>query len=353
MDRVQTTINSQDRFPRDGGRKVQMSAIIDMHVHYYTDRYLEAVESASSTQVTRRAHDGRFVCDWREGIALTVPQPHPGVPERLEMMDRLGVATQVLSVPSPSVFFLPGPEADELARAVNEDFAGICRDHSGRFRALGSIVMQETDLALTGIEHVLDELQLDGVMILTNVDGVPLDDTRFEPVWEAANERKLLLYVHPTVPEAKHLSDYGLAIGVGFLADTNLALARLAYSGVFERYPDIRWVFSHLGGTMPFMLPRLDSYHRQFPEYREKAPRPPSEYIKEQIFDTATSHRPAVRCAAETLGLDRLVFGSDYPHVPGGVEPFLAALDATGADNETMQKLVTDHAATLLSGADI
>jgi aminocarboxymuconate-semialdehyde decarboxylase len=275
------------------------------------------------------------------------------VAERLEIMDRLGVATQVLSVPSPSVFFLPGAEGDELARSVNEEFASICRDHPDRFRALGSIVMQDTDLALGGIEHALDELGLDGVMILTNVDGVPLDDARFEPIWEAANQRRLLLYVHPTVPEADHLADYGLAIGVGFFADTNLALARLAYSGVFERYPDIRWVFSHLGGTMPFMLPRLDNYHRQNPEYHEQAPRSPSEYIKEQIFDTATNHRPAIKCAVDTLGLDRLVFGSDYPHVPGGVEPFLDALDATGAGEEAMYQLVTGRAARLLDGADI
>ncbi|MDH3462809.1 MAG: amidohydrolase, partial [Acidimicrobiia bacterium] len=228
-----------------------------------------------------------------------------------------------------------------------------CRDHPGRFRALGSVVMQDTDLALSGLDHAIDELGLDGVMILTNVNGEPLDADRLEPVWEAANERKTLIYVHPTVPEADHLADYGLAIGVGFFADTNLALARLAYSGVFERYPDIRWVFCHLGGTMPFMLPRLDNYHRQNPDFQEKAPRPPSEYIMEQIFDTATSHRPAIRCAVDTLGLDRLVFGSDYPHIPGGVEPFLDALDATGADESTMRQLLTERAARLLDGADI
>lgn len=330
-----------------------MSEVIDLHVHYYTEPYLESIESALSTTVTRRNHDGRFMVEWRDGIALTVPQPHPGIPERLEMMDRLGVATQVLSVPSPSVFFLPGSEADQLARSVNEEFASICRDHPGRFRALGSIAMQDSDLALSGFEHALDELGLDGVMILTNVDGVPLDDARFEPFWEAANERSLLIYVHPTVPEADHLTDYGLAIGVGFFADTNLALARLAYSGVFERYPDIRWVFSHLGGTMPFMLPRLDNYHRQNPEYQEQSPRLPSDYIREQIYDTATTHRPAIRCAVETLGLDRLVFGSDFPHIPGGVDPFLAALDATGATGEEMEQLAGGRAARLLDGADI
>lgn len=330
-----------------------MSDIIDLHVHYYTDSYLAAVEGADTTRITYREHDNRFVCTWRDGIALTVPQPHPGVAQRIEVMDQLGVATQVLSIPSPNVYFLDAPEADRLARTVNTEFAEICRDHPGRFRSLASIPMQDTDLALAGAAFGLDELGMDGLMVLTNVNGTPLDDARFEPLWEYANERKALVYTHPTVPEAAHLSDYGLAIGIGFFADTNQLLARLAYSGVFERFPDIRWVFSHLGGTMPFMLPRLDSYHRQFPEFRVAAPRPPSEYIKEQIFDTATTHRPAIRCAVETLGTDRLVFGSDYPHIPSGTGPFIEALDAIDADEETMYQIRTGRAARLLAGDDI
>lgn len=330
-----------------------MSDIIDLHVHYYTDDYLEAVTNADTTRITFREHDNRFVCTWRGGIALTVPQPHPGVAQRLEVMDELGVTTQVLSIPSPSVYFLEASEADVLARSVNTEFADICRDNPGRFRSLASIPMQDTDLAIAGIEFAIDELGMDGIMVLTNVNGEPLDSTRFEPIWEYANERRLLAYTHPTVPEAQHLSDYGLAIGIGFFADTNQMLARLAYSGVFERHPDIRWVFSHLGGTMPFMLPRLDSYHRQFPEFREAAPRPPSEYIREQIFDTATTHRPAIRCAVETLGVDRLVFGSDYPHIPSGTRPFIEALDAIDADEDSMDQIRTGRAATLLAGGDI
>jgi aminocarboxymuconate-semialdehyde decarboxylase len=324
--------------------------VIDLHVHYYTDRYLQAVEEAPSTRVYRRPEDGRYVALWRSGVALTVPQPHPGVSERLEMMEKSGISMQVLSVPSPNVFFLEGSAADRLARDVNEEFAEICRENPNKFRALASVTMQDTNLALRNLTHALDELKMDGVMLLTNIDGMSLDDARFEPFWEVANERDLLTYVHPTVPDAESLSDYALAIGVGFLGDTNLALARLSYSGVFERYPRIRWVFSHLGGTLPFMLPRLDNYYRQFPECRERAPRPPSEYIRGLLFDTASSHRPAMRCAVDTLGLGRLVFGSDYPHVPGGVEPFLNALDATGATDEELVELTRGRARALLDG---
>lgn len=326
--------------------------VVDMHVHYYTETYLRAIQEAPTTRTYRR-DDGRIVTLWRGGVALTVPQPHPGVAERIEMMDQLGIGVQVLSVPSPSAYFLPPPEAEQLAQRVNEELAEIARKHHDRFRALGMLAMQDTDSALGGIDQVLDELRMDGVMLLTNIDGLSLDDSRFEPFWEATNDREMLVYVHPTVPDAAHLSDYALAIGVGFFADTNLALARLAYSGIFERFPRIRWVFSHLGGTLPFMLPRLDSYYRQFPDCRERAPNPPSEYIKRLVFDTASVHRPALRCAAETLGLDRLVFGTDYPHVPGDAGPYLEAVEATGAVGEERVQLLGGRAARLLQGSHV
>lgn len=323
---------------------------IDLHVHYYTDTFVQAVQDADAIDTYWR-DDGRLIALWRGGVALGVPQPHPGVAQRIEMMDEIGVQTQVLSVPSPNAYFLPGPQADALSRSVNEEFADISREHPERFRTLAMVVMQDTGLALSGLAYALDDLGMDGVMLLSNIDGVPLDDPRFEPFWEAANERSLLVYVHPTVPNARHHDTYALAIAVGFFADTNLAISRLAYGGIFEKYPNIRWVFSHLGGTLPFMLPRLDSYWRQFPDCREHCPRPPSEYAKELVFDTASKHGPALRCAVETLGLERLVFGSDFPHVPGGTQPYLEALDAIEMDPEQEERLLVGNAQTLLSGS--
>lgn len=324
--------------------------VVDLHVHYYTDRYLAAVEEAPTTDVYRR-DDGRFVARWQGGVALTVPQPHPGISQRLEMMDELGITVQVLSVPSPNAYFVPSGQGRDLADSVNEELADIAREHPQRFRSLAMLPMQDVALAVSSLDHALGQLQMQGVMLLTNINGMPLDDPSLEPFWEAANERSLLVYLHPTVPEpSTSMQAHALAIAMGFFADTNLALARLAYSGVFERYPRIRWVVSHLGGTLPFMLPRLDNYWHQFPEANERCPRPPSEYIRSLVFDTATTHQPAIRCACDTYGSDRLVFGSDYPHVPGGPKPYLEALGAVGAEGAEHELLVAGRADRLLSG---
>lgn len=327
--------------------------VVDLHTHFYTDRYLKAVEDAPSTDVYRR-DDGRFVCRWQGGVSLTVPQPHPGVTERLEMMDELGISVQVLSVPSPNAYFLPAREGDELGSHVNEELAGIAREHPDRFQALAMLPMQDVGLAVAAADHALDQLQMKGVMLLTNVNGRYLDEPEFEPFWQYADERGLLVYLHPTMPApTPPLEPHALGIAMGFFADTNLCVARLAYSGVFARYPSIRWVISHLGGTLPFMLPRLDNYWRQFPEANERCPEPPSDYVKRLVFDTASSHRPALTCACETFGRDRLVFGTDHPHVPGGSRPYLEALEVLGGTDEERAALLHGRADELLAGRPV
>lgn len=323
--------------------------IVDLHVHFYTDTYVSAVKDAETVYKYRR-EDGRLVAKWRSGVALTVVDPHPGPQERVEMMDEVGIQTQVLSVPSPNCYFLDPAPAEHLARSVNSELAEICREHPGRFESLAMLPLHDVDRALATLETALSDLGMKGTMILTNIDGVPLDDESLEPFWEAANELDLLVYVHPTVPDAAHHDTYALAIAVGFFSESTLAIARLAYSGVFERYPRIRWVFSHLGGTIPFMLPRLDSYWRQFEDCRENCPRPPSEYIEKLTFDTASKHVPAMQCAVDTLGWGRLVFGSDYPHVPGGTKPYLDVLDSFQIPDAQRGDLLGGRARSLLDG---
>jgi aminocarboxymuconate-semialdehyde decarboxylase len=324
--------------------------LIDLHVHYYTDNYVSAIIGADTIDTYRR-QDGRLVAKWGSGVALTVVDPHPGPAERIEMMDEIGIQTQVLSIPSPNCYFLEPEPAERLARSVNTELAEICREHPDRFESLAMVPLHDTDRALSTLEMALDELGMKGTMILSNIDGMPLDDERLEPFWEAANDLNLLVYVHPTVPDAPHHHTYALAIAVGFMAETTLAIARLAYGGVFDRHPNIKWLFSHLGGTLPFVLPRLDSYWRQFEDCREHCPRPPSDYVGDLWFDTASKHGPAIQCAVDTLGWDRLVFGSDYPHIPGGTKPYLEALDPFGLAPDQRAALLGGRARALLDGA--
>ena len=173
--------------------------VIDLHVHYYTDQYIDAVKASKHIDTYRRA-DGRLVARWRSGVALTVVDPHPGPAQRIEMMDELGIEMQVLSVPSPNAYFLEPTEAGRLSRDTNEAFAEIVRAHPTRFSSLAMAPLQDTDRALQVLDHAIDELEMAGIHILSNIDGMPLDDPKLDPFWESANDRGLLVYVHPTVP---------------------------------------------------------------------------------------------------------------------------------------------------------
>lgn len=327
--------------------------IIDFHVHHYPSRYLDELQVPGCGVTTYRREDGRLVAVWRRGVALTVPEMVPDARERLRVMDELNIDTQVLSMPAPNVYFLTGQKALDLAQEVNDTFADLTVKHTGRFLALAVLPMTDPDLALKELDRVLDDLDMRGVMLLTNVAGVALDDPKFEAFWQRANERRLLVYIHPGVPgEVGLASDYALALGVMFLADTMLALARLIYSGLLERYPNVRWVFSHLGGTTAMLVDRIEGYYKLFPECNENISQQPSAFLRRLYFDTVTRHRPALRCAQETFGVDRLVFGSDYPHIPAGPKPFLEVLDALDATEAEMAQVLGLRARRLLDGGE-
>lgn len=325
--------------------------IIDFHVHHYPQKYLDALQVPDCGVHTYRRQDGRLVAEWRGGVALAVPDPVPDAAERLRIMDELGIDTQVISIPAPSVYFLGGQKALDLAQEVNDSLAEFPSRYPGRFEALAVLPMTDVDLALRELDRARNDLGMRGVMLLTNIAGAALDDERFEPFWARADEISLLVYVHPTVPAAAGLaSDYALTLAVAFMGDTTLAVSRLTFAGVFQRHPRIRWIFSHLGGSLPFVIHRLDSYYKQFPECSENISQPPSAYLKHLYYDTVSTHRPALRCAQETFGIGQLVFGSDYPHIPSGPQPFLDALNALDASKEERAELLGGRARRLLDG---
>lgn len=179
--------------------------------------------------------------------------------------------------------------------------------------------------------------------------GAPLDDGLFGPLWEELDRRSAAVFVHPTTPCCTEgVRDFALSLALDFLAETTNAIGRLVYSGVFERYRRIRWIFSHLGGTTPFVVHRFDNYARQFPEARANITEPPSEYLRRLSFDTVSTHAGAMRCAFATFDPSQFVFGTDYPHVPGGLQIFVDTLQAASLSPSDQARVAHQNATTLL-----
>lgn len=138
-----------------------------------------------------------------------------------------------------------------------------------------------------------------------------------------------VVFLHPMEPLAvAHMKDFALGPLVGFVADTTLIVASMIFSGFLERYPKVRLILPHLGGTLPYLAGRLDIGYRAYPECRANIPHPPSHYLPRMYYDTVSFHLPALECAIATAGADRLVLGTDYPHVIGDMEKAVASIQA-------------------------
>jgi aminocarboxymuconate-semialdehyde decarboxylase len=326
-----------------------MSGLIDVHSHHYPDSYLDACRRPDSGFTYYTRQDGRFIVLQDGAVGLAVPQPLPPLEHRIEMMDAAGVDIQVLSVSAPNVFRFPESLRIPLTRDLNDEFSELAATSGGRLRVFASIPLPSIDAALEELDRALALPHMVGIVVCSNIDRVNLDDERFTPVWEELSRRGTTVFCHPTVACCTDgLREYAMALAMGFMADTMYAVGRLAYSGTIDRFPGIRWIFTHLGGTIPFVLPRYDNYYRQFPECSENIDRPPSEIMRDVYYDTVTMHAPALRCAIDTVGADQLVFGSDYPHVPGGIDRFVTVLNSVGLTEEEMDRIGRRTAAGLI-----
>jgi predicted TIM-barrel fold metal-dependent hydrolase len=301
--------------------------LIDVHAHHYPQSYLDACRRPDSGLETYVRDDGRQVVLQDGAVALAAPQPMPTLATRLAAMDDAGVDIQVLSVSAPNVYRFPASWRASLTRDLNDELAGLCSMAAGRLRTLVSLPLPDIGASCAELERALSLEGSVGVLITSTIDRRTLDDPHFRPLLQELSDRHCVVLVHPTTACCTEgIREYALALGLDFLAETTNCIGRLVYSGVFERFRGIRWIFSHLGGTTPFLIHRFDNYYHQFPECRQHINRPPSEILRSAYFDTVTTNVPALRCALDIFEAGQFVFGTDYPHVPGGISQFTAVI---------------------------
>ena len=329
------------------------AGLIDVHSHHYPDSYLDACRRPDSGLEHYIRDDGRLVVLQDGAVAAAVPQPLPGMDHRLALMDEVNVEAQVLSVSAPNVFRLPAPLRLPLTRDLNDELDDLAGASGGRLRYFANLPLPDIDASLAELDRVLHRPRVVGVMLCTTVDRRTLDDPFLAPLWEELSRRQAVTFVHPTTACCTEgLRDFALSLALDFLAETTNAVGRLLYSGTLERYPGIRWIFTHLGGTIPFVHHRFDNYAGQFPECRRHITRKPSEQLRELFFDTVSTHPAAMRCAFETFPVSQFVFGTDYPHVPGALRVFVETLEAAGLPPEDLARVSRHNAAALLGIGD-
>ncbi|HEY6219809.1 MAG TPA: amidohydrolase family protein, partial [Gemmatimonadaceae bacterium] len=179
-------------------------------------------------------------------------------------------------------------------------------------------------------------------------NGVALADARFDPLWAEANKLNAIIHIHPTDPVGvEAMQDYWLMPLVGFLFDTTLAAAKLVFAGVPEKYPNIRWVLSHLGGAIPYLAERLDRGFEAFPDCRVNIQKKPSEYLRHFYYDTVNFDPMAVRLAVDFAGAGQILAGSDYPHQIGSIPKMKKSLGDLKVSESERKAILGENARKL------
>jgi predicted TIM-barrel fold metal-dependent hydrolase len=276
---------------------------IDVHHHIVPRDYAEALERLGVTH----------------GLGVRLPRWKPRT--ALAVMDAHHIATSIVSISAPGVYF-PGADptgeiATELARQTNEYCASLIRDHPGRFGAFATLPLPHLDAALDELAYALDELGLDGVVLLSNYDGYYLGDPRFQPLHDELDRRRAVVFVHPqSPPEASgaHLELPEAMLEVTF--DTTRTAFSLVVNGVTKRHPDIRFILAHAGGAVPFLAGRVAITATMLSELR--APLPTIAETLGRV--SALSPRLAVRTP------DQLSYYLRFRHnvLPEGPDHFLS-----------------------------
>jgi len=328
--------------------------IIDFHNHYYPPAYLDALRaggpSGSVLEVTID-EDGNPRIYYPGDYNIAVPG-HRDIDYREQVLIDHGVDTQVLTLTTPGTHVEAPATAARFAALVNDAFADVARSKRGRFAALATLPLNDPAASVEELQRACRDLGLRGAMLFSNVNGVGLNDQRFWPLYEAADDLGAVLYIHPTHPVGvEAMTDFWLMPLVGFLMDTTLAAAKLVFSGVPERFPRIRWALCHLGGAIPYLAERLDRGFHAFSECRANILQPPSHYLKQFYYDTVNFDPRALRLGIDFAGVDHILAGSDYPHQIGSIPKMLETIRGLDVSEAERAAIFGGNAARLLSAA--
>ena len=321
--------------------------LIDVHNHFYPPEYLAALEAGDSSVKLTIDADGN-PCLHYPGDYNVAVRGHRDIDYRHRVLEREGVDTQVITFTTPGTHVEPAERAVRFARLVNDAFAAIVRERSPRFAALATLPLNDPAASVSELNRAVTQLGMRGAMLFSNVNGIALADPRYEPLYAEANRLRAILHIHPTDPVGvEAMTDYWLMPLVGFLMDTTLAAAKLVFAGIPERYPNIKWVLSHLGGSIPYLAERLDRGWEAFPDCRADIARKPSEYLRQFYYDGVNFDPAAVRLAVDFAGADHVMAASDYPHQIGSIAKMKESVAALRVSDAERRKISGENARAL------
>jgi aminocarboxymuconate-semialdehyde decarboxylase len=323
----------------------------DVHTHHYPNAYFDLIERSGGDFAFAADPSGQRIITYRGSRFFGVTAPMTDPARRLSDMDRAGIDVAVLSLSTPNVFFAEGRAQTPVAKMVNDVYAALIAKHPDRFKGFASIPMDDPDDALRELHRAIDELHLNGVILLSNIRGRALTDPAYRPFFEEADRMRLCVLLHPMLPaSADAFREFVLGPLVGFPFDTTLAVARMCYAGVLRELPNIRWIVAHAGGAIPYLAERLDNGYRDFAEDRAHIDDLPSTYLRRLYYDTVTFSPHVLRLLRDWAGADHMAMGSDYPHKLGDITRAVTTIEELDVSAAERERIFSGTARMLLNG---
>lgn len=310
-------------------------SVVDVHTHMLSQAWLKRYKKYGPPRYTIAPIKGGYDAMHEDGAPfLTITPTMLDYAARIKAMDEVGVDVAIVSIGGPSCYF--GGEEVSLgtAKTINDDMAAAQRQYPGRIRFLATLPWQYPNVAVAELERALS-LGAVGVMVLANIQGMHLTDPKLAPIWQAIDDRALPVLVHPTNPPGLHdmqMQKYNLIATVGFVFDTTLAITRMVMSGFLDKYPNLKLIAAHGGGTIPYINKRIDIFHEYMATSRVDIATPPSEYYARIYYDAVVYQMNALHACIDIAGASHVLYGSDFPHVTGLMKPALAQVDSLPKD---------------------
>ncbi|MDQ8729341.1 amidohydrolase family protein [Bradyrhizobium sp. LHD-71] len=325
---------------------------VDLHAHVldltveqlladHPGRARERNEAAQTLGAESAAYNAKV-------LAPRVAEPLTRVERRLADMDEMGVAMQVLSpAPTQYYYWAEPPLAEDIVERQNCNLGQLCRQHPGRFLALGNVALQHPKLAVAQLRRAVRDHGLLGVEVSSAVQGLELADPAFEEFWAAASELECVVFIHPLGSSVwPRLDSQYLTNVVGQPLETTIALSRLIFAGVLDRHQGLRILAAHGGGYLPSYVGRSQHAWCVRPDARTTSERPLA-YLKRMWFDSIVYEPLGLRHLIDVVGLSQIVVGSDYPYDMGmyDIHGFLA--EVPGLTTAEVQQICHSNAERL------
>ena len=310
-----------------------MPFIVDCQSHIFPREYAELL-TRNRNSLRATGGDGVYLIDYDGVQRFRLDLDDYSPVGKLRAMDSAGVDMSVISVNIPTPDMLLPELAAQGARICNDAIAELCQRHPQRFIGIASLPLNDAAAASIELARAVNELDLRGVFLPSHINGLPVDDSRFEPIYAQAADLGIPLVLHPTVPVwGDAIGDHSMIPMIGFMVDTSIAMLRLILSGIMERQPALKVVHPHVGGVLPYVMGRVVEQTEVKRRGRDNIAQSPRETYRRVYFDLVTPDSLAMNYAYQFAGASQLLFGSDHPWVSiDAIMGYLRELDCAEAE---------------------